>query len=160
VNCRSVGGSGAAALSTLAAAKLSPTAAPAIPDFIKAAAAAKTIIDTLDGIQSQYVPSEKRQITIGDLNGHIRFENVSFSYHSRPTVPVLNNATMSFAANQVTALVGPSGSGKSTVVALLERWYEISEGSISIDEFNIQELDLHWWRSQVALVQQVRGNYS
>src|SRR5215469_16708533 len=130
--------------------------APAIPDFIKAAAAAKSIFDTLDGIQSEYVPSEKHQITIGDLNGHIQFENVTFCYPSRPTVPVLRNATMSFAPNQVTALVGPSGSGKSTIMALLERWYEVLDGSISIDESNIKELDLDWWRSKVALVHQVR----
>jgi ATP-binding cassette subfamily B (MDR/TAP) protein 1 len=133
--------------------------APAIPDFIKAAAAAKSVFDTLDEIKSEHIPSEKRQIT--DLNGHIRFENVSFCYPSRPNVSVLSNATMSFAPNQITALVGPSGSGKSTIVALLERWYEVQDGSISIDEsFNIKELDLDWWRSQVSLVQQVRENYS
>lgn len=133
--------------------------APAIPDFIKAAAAAKSVFDTFDGIKSERVPSEKNQITIGDLNGHIRFENVTFCYPSRPTVPVLSNATMSFAPNQITALVGPSGSGKSTIVALLERWYEAPDGSISIDESNIKDLNLDWWRSKVALVQQVRGNY-
>ena len=56
----------------------------------------------------------------------IKFTDVNFSYPSRPGVKVLNNLNLCFPAGKVTALVGPSGCGKSTIVALLERWYQIS----------------------------------
>jgi ABC-type multidrug transport system fused ATPase/permease subunit len=59
-----------------------------------------------------------------------------------------------FERGKTTALVGPSGSGKSTIVALLERWYAPEQGGIFLDERNIEELDLKWWRSQIGLVQQ------
>lgn len=57
----------------------------------------------------------------------ITFENVTFSYPSRPDVKVLDNLSLSVPAGKITALVGPSGCGKSTVVGLLERWYQIND---------------------------------
>lgn len=131
--------------------------APVIPDFIKAAAAAKSVLEALNESQSKKPPGEKHQSRTNELIGHVQIDHVSFRYPSRPTVSVLNNASMSFAPNQVTALVGPSGSGKSTIIALLERWYEVSEGSISVHGVDINEVDLEWWRAQVSLVQQVCG---
>lgn len=56
----------------------------------------------------------------------ITIENASFFYPSRPDVQILDGLNLHFPAGKVTAIVGPSGSGKSTVVALLERWYELS----------------------------------
>ncbi|EAT87032.2 hypothetical protein SNOG_05968 [Parastagonospora nodorum SN15] len=55
----------------------------------------------------------------------ISFENVAFSYPSRPDVPILGGLDLKFEAGKVTAIVGPSGSGKSTVVGLVQRWYEL-----------------------------------
>ncbi|KKZ60872.1 hypothetical protein EMCG_04463 [[Emmonsia] crescens] len=85
----------------------------------------------------------------------IRFEDVNFSYPSRPNVKIVNNLTLDIQAGKITALVGPSGCGKSTIVALLERWYQIvNHGSIKIGSHNLYDLDLKWWRSQIGLVQQ------
>ena len=71
-------------------------------------------------------------------------------------------------AGQVVALVGQSGCGKSSTVALLERFYNPSEGEITIDGHNIQDLNISWWRKQVGLVGQepvlftgtIAGNFS
>ena len=52
------------------------------------------------------------------------------------------------------ALVGSSGTGKSTAVALLQRFYDIDSGSITIDNNNLSDLDLHWLRSHLGYVQQ------
>lgn len=90
--------------------------------------------------------------------------NVNFAYPSRHDVKVLKGLTLTIPAGRTTAIVGPSGSGKSTVIALLQRWYELDEvepiasylrsGSIKIGNTNLNEIDLHWWRSRIGLVQQ------
>jgi ABC-type multidrug transport system fused ATPase/permease subunit len=63
----------------------------------------------------------------------ITFENVSFSYPSRPNVQILNEFSFRLEAGKVTAIVGPSGSGKSTIVGLIQRWYELV-GTTAIDK--------------------------
>lgn len=66
-----------------------------------------------------------------DVSAHedIEFKNVFFSYPTRANVQVLKNFEARFLKGKTNAIVGPSGSGKSTIVALLERWYELSEES-------------------------------
>ncbi|PYI19029.1 lipid A export ATP-binding/permease protein msbA [Aspergillus violaceofuscus CBS 115571] len=89
------------------------------------------------------------------------FQDVHFTYPSRPDSKVLKGLNARFQKHKTTALVGPSGSGKSTIVGLLERWYELNanaahpdQGAILVGEHNIQDLDLKWWRTQIGLVQQ------
>ena len=67
-----------------------------------------------------------------DADADISFENVAFSYPSRPNVPILGGPDLHFKAGKVTAIVGPSGSGKSTVVGLVQRWYELL-GTSAVD---------------------------
>jgi len=88
----------------------------------KAATAATELFVTIDaelpdtsGLQEPDVSSKNK----------IRFENVAFSYPSRPSVQILDGLDLEFEAGKVTAIVGPSGSGKSTVVALVQRWYDL-----------------------------------
>jgi ATP-binding cassette subfamily B protein len=88
------------------------------------------------------------------LEGAIQFSNVHFCYPSRPTTPVLTNFSLIVPANTTTALVGQSGVGKSTVVALLQRFYDVSFGSVTIDAHDVRELDLKWLRSRISCVQQ------
>ncbi|GAB1207681.1 hypothetical protein APSETT445_006409 [Aspergillus pseudonomiae] len=98
-----------------------------------------------------------------DVSAHVDivFQNVHFTYPTRPDTAVLKGLDARFEKGKTTALVGPSGSGKSTIVALLERWYQLgvreedhSRGTISVGEHNINSLDIKWWRSQIGLVQQ------
>lgn len=88
------------------------------------------------------------------MQGLVQFNNVHFSYPSRPNVPVLQDFNLTIPANSTCALVGSSGAGKSTVVSLLQRFYDVKSGSITIDGHDIRELDLKWLRSHVGFVQQ------
>lgn len=92
--------------------------------------------------------------TPASMVGAVDFSNVFFSYPSRSDVPVLQNFSIAMPANSTCALVGSSGAGKSTVVSLLQRFYEISSGSLTIDGIDIRDLDLKWLRSNIGYVQQ------
>lgn len=106
------------------------------------------------------VANARQTIPDSRLKGRIEFRDVHFAYLSRPDSAVLNGLTISFPANKTTALVGASGSGKSTIIGLLERWYERTEGSITVDRVDIAELDVKWLRTQARLVQQVKMHVS
>jgi ABC-type multidrug transport system fused ATPase/permease subunit len=84
----------------------------------------------------------------------ISFEDVSFSYPSRPDEPVLKGISFEVKPGQVVALVGPSGGGKSTCVRLIEHFYEISDGSICLGERDVRTLDPSWFRRRIGLVSQ------
>ena len=86
--------------------------------------------------------------------GQIAFEHVTFAYPSRKDVDVLHDFSLLIPAKSTTALVGSSGSGKSTVVALLQRFYDVTSGGIYLDGVNLQDLDLSWLRNQMGYVQQ------
>ncbi|XP_055606458.1 mitochondrial potassium channel ATP-binding subunit-like [Uranotaenia lowii] len=87
-------------------------------------------------------------IPASELRGEIRFENVSFTYPSRPNQQVLKDFTLVLKPGQTVALVGASGSGKSTIANLLERFYEPTEGRITIDGYELAQLSPHWLRGQ------------
>jgi len=86
--------------------------------------------------------------------GEIRFENVVFSYPSRPEYTVLQGVNFTMKKGEITALVGASGSGKSTITQLLMRLYEPNQGIIYLDGKPIQNLPLKTLRSQIAIVPQ------
>lgn len=88
------------------------------------------------------------------MEGNIDFENVMFSYPTRPDVLVLNAFTLKFTKDTTTALVGSSGSGKSTVVSLIQRFYDVDGGNIYLDGTDVTHLDMSWLRSQIGYVQQ------
>jgi ATP-binding cassette subfamily B (MDR/TAP) protein 1 len=84
----------------------------------------------------------------------IVFRNVEFSYPARPGIPVLSSLSLSIQPGQFCALVGPSGAGKSTVLALLERFYSPTSGSISINGFDIARHNNTTFRDDIAYVPQ------
>jgi ABC-type multidrug transport system fused ATPase/permease subunit len=88
------------------------------------------------------------------MEGVVEFHNVNFEYPTRTNVPVLRDFTLTVPANTTAALVGSSGAGKSTVVALLQRFYEVSGGSIRVDGIDVRNLDLKWLRNHIGYVQQ------
>ncbi|QKX57423.1 uncharacterized protein TRUGW13939_04535 [Talaromyces rugulosus] len=90
---------------------------------------------------------------LGTITGQIDFQNVTFSYPTRPEMTALDNISLSFPPHKVTALVGRSGSGKSTIVGLLERFYNPT-GRVLLDGVSIDSIDLSFLRSQIALVSQ------
>jgi len=86
--------------------------------------------------------------------GDIEIRNLTFSYPSRPTAPVLQDLSLRIPAGKTTALVGPSGCGKSTLVGLLERWYQPTSGQILLDGHDLSTFNTNWLRNHIRLVQQ------
>ncbi|XP_045476710.1 mitochondrial potassium channel ATP-binding subunit isoform X1 [Harmonia axyridis] len=82
------------------------------------------------------------------LKGNIEFRNVEFSYPSRPDQVILKDFNLSIPAGKTVAIVGASGNGKSTVVALLERFYDVNAGSITLDGEELLSLDPSWLRKR------------
>lgn len=112
--------------------------------------------DTRTEVKEKGASIEKRKLVKKPttIEGAIEFQNVNFSYPTRPGINVLEDFTLKIPRCTTTALVGSSGAGKSTVVSLLQRFYDIDTGSISIDGNNITDLDLQWLRSKIGYVQQ------
>ncbi len=75
---------------------------------------------------------------IGDITGRIEFKNVTFGYD--PARPILRNISFVAEPGQTIALVGPTGSGKTSITALAHRFYDVQEGSISIDDHDIRDV--------------------
>ena len=84
--------------------------------------------------------------------GSIRFENVNFGYH--PDRPIFRDLSFTIPAGKKVAIVGPSGCGKSTVLRLLFRFYDPSSGRISIDDQDIQDVQVESLRRAVGVVPQ------
>jgi ATP-binding cassette subfamily B protein len=88
------------------------------------------------------------------VNGEIQFNNVQFSYESRPDTIVLDDLNFKIRAGEKIALIGKSGSGKSTIINLLMRFYPLTRGSISVDGINISDLSLSAYRHNLGIVPQ------
>ncbi|MCU0471013.1 MAG: ABC transporter transmembrane domain-containing protein [Arcicella sp.] len=88
------------------------------------------------------------------VNPKIVYQNVAFSYPSRPDVEVLKNISLAVNSGEKIGLVGYSGAGKSTIVQLLMRYYKLSSGTISVDGKNINDYDLTELRKKIAIVPQ------
>ncbi|ODM93262.1 ATP-binding cassette sub-family B member 8, mitochondrial [Orchesella cincta] len=89
------------------------------------------------------------------LQGEIEFKNVSFSYPTRPNTLVLKEFTLKLPKGKMVAVVGASGSGKSTLVNILEGFYPLLEGSVTIDEHPIDKLNTKWLRKDaIGLINQ------
>lgn len=83
-----------------------------------------------------------------------RFHDVHFSYPSRPNTEVLCGLNLDVRKGETLALVGESGGGKSSIIALLERFYDATTGSVEFDGVNVKEYNVKWLRDQIGLVSQ------
>ncbi|NLK46424.1 MAG: peptidase domain-containing ABC transporter [Treponema sp.] len=86
------------------------------------------------------------------INGHIKFDDVTFAYGSRR--PIYEHFNLEIAPGSWTAFVGPSGCGKSTFVKLILRFYEALEGKIYLDGYDIRDIDISHLRSKIGYVPQ------
>lgn len=98
------------------------------------------------------ITSSSRAPALKVEKGEILLNNVSFSYANGKKA--LKNISLNIPAGQRIALVGPSGSGKSTLLNLISRFYDVSDGSLTIDGFDTRHISLTSLRSQIALVSQ------
>ena len=112
-----------------------------MPDVLKAKVAARRIYTLLHlPVPIQSLPKDGLDVA----HGRIEFLDVTFSYPTRPEAQVLKGLSFTVESGKTLALVGASGCGKSTVVALLERFYEPTGGSILVDGMPIQGV-MGWW---------------
>ena len=88
------------------------------------------------------------------INGAVSFQNISFSYPSRPQVEVIKNFNLNIEAGETIALVGPSGSGKTTLFQLLLRFYDPGKGSVFFDNCDIASILKKRLRENISLVPQ------
>jgi ATP-binding cassette subfamily B protein len=118
--------------------------------FARARSAAERIYEILD---AESAVKEKPGATeLEEVEGLVRFEDVSFGYDA--VSPLLHEVSFEAQPNQVVALLGPTGSGKTTVVSLIPRFYDVTEGRITIDGLDIRDVTLASLRRSVGVVQQ------
>uniref|UniRef100_K3W850 Bile salt export pump n=1 Tax=Globisporangium ultimum (strain ATCC 200006 / CBS 805.95 / DAOM BR144) TaxID=431595 RepID=K3W850_GLOUD len=108
------------------------------------------IIDRVPEIDS----TSSTGIVLPHVNGDIEFKNLTFTYPSRPDAQIYKNYSLKIARGQTVALVGASGSGKSTAISLLERFYDPTSGTVTLDGTNLRDLSLPWVRERISLVSQ------
>jgi ABC-type multidrug transport system fused ATPase/permease subunit len=121
-----------------------------INSFSRAISSGQRLFEVLDA-ESPVVerPSAK---DMGRAQGHVRFNDVSFSYDER--IPALKRVSVDAPPGQITAILGAPGSGKSTIVSLLPRFYDVTGGQITIDDRDIRDFTLQSLRRNVGIVQQ------
>ncbi len=93
-----------------------------------------------------------RTVTLGEIRGNVRFEDVEFAY--TPEKPVLHGISFNAEPGTVTALVGSSGSGKSTIISLICAFHSPAQGRILVDGVDLSKVDLDSYRSQLGVVLQ------
>lgn len=100
------------------------------------------------------IPYDKGIIPDHPPIGDIKFENVAFTYPSRPTSQILNDFTLHIKPGTVTAVVGRSGSGKTTITSLLLRLYDPNQGRVIFDGLDLKELSPTYLRKHIGAVNQ------
>lgn len=116
----------------------------------RASAAVRRVFEVIDALSEVREAPNAR--TLGAIEGHVRFEDVSFGYHADE--PVLSSVSVDALPGQTIALLGETASGKSTLINLLPRFYDVTGGRITIDGEDIRDLTLESLRRNVGVVLQ------
>ena len=121
-----------------------------VNSYARAASGGQRLFEILD--TESDVVEKPRARELERVEGHVRFENVSFSYEEGK--PVLRDISFEAEPGKVVALLGPPGSGKSSVANLLPRFYDVGAGRITIDGIDIRDTTLKSLRQNIGIVQQ------
>jgi len=117
----------------------------------QASASAKRIFEILDAKSD--VTDKPDAVPMPQMQGHVVFDHVTFRYFGGGD-PVLDNVSFEVQPGQTVALLGATGSGKTSIINLLPRFYDPTEGRITIDGYDLRELCLESLRSQIGIVLQ------
>jgi ATP-binding cassette subfamily B protein len=117
----------------------------------QAAASADRIFEILDAKSD--IVDKPNAIKLPQVKGEVKFENVTFRYFGGGD-PVLKNVTFDAKPGEAIALLGATGSGKTTIINMLPRFYDPSEGRITIDGLDLRDITLDSLRSQIGIVLQ------
>ncbi len=118
--------------------------------YARAVSAGQRLFEILDARSD--IQEKPGALEMPRVRGHVRFENVSFSYGGKH--PALRDVSFEAKPGQVIALVGAPGSGKSTIVNLVPRFYDVTSGRITIDGVDIRDVTLESLRRNIGIVQQ------
>lgn len=113
-------------------------------------AAAERIFEIMD--TEPAITDDTKVTEIPPIKGAVSFEHVSFSYDG--ITKVLNDVSFSIKPGETIALVGPTGAGKTTIVNLISRFYDIQEGIIRIDNYDVKTVTIESLRSQMGIMTQ------
>lgn len=117
-------------------------------------AALDRVFEVMD--QSPDIEDKLESQELINPKGRVRFDGVHFSYSSEEDSPVavLHDISFSVEPGQKVALVGPSGSGKSSLISLIPRFYDVTEGAIRVDGYDVRELKVKSLRENISIVLQ------
>jgi ATP-binding cassette subfamily B protein len=122
----------------------------AVTFFSRAMTSSERIFELIDA-QSE-VQEKPGALPLTNVQGHVRFEDVSFGYDN--VSAVLQDVDIDATPGHVVALLGPTGSGKSTVVNLIPRFYDVTKGRITVDGVDIRDVTIESLRKNIGIVQQ------
>ena len=111
---------------------------------------AERIFDILD--TKPEIADSDNVTELPEIEGSVSFNNVSFSYDE--DTQVLNNVSFQINPGETIALVGPTGAGKTTIVNLISRFYDVQEGNIYIDGYNVKDISIESLRNQLGIMTQ------
>lgn len=114
--------------------------------------AAERVFDILD--TPAEIHSLEGSTSLPEITGRVRFQNVSFAYPDEPDRLVLENVSFDIRPGETIALVGPTGAGKTTIVNLISRFYDVTAGSVAVDEYDTRKVTLESLRRQMGVMTQ------
>lgn len=120
-------------------------------ELMKGVGAASRLFELQD---RQPTISPTKGLNVSTARGPIRFENVTFSYPTRPAVPIFRELNFEIPQGTNVAIVGPSGGGKSTIASLLMRFYSPTEGRVLINGKDLKEMNAKSLRRKIGVVAQ------
>jgi ATP-binding cassette subfamily B protein len=117
----------------------------------EAAAGAQRVFEVLDTKPEIHTPNDA--IELGTLRGEVEFRSVGLKYQNKRTAS-LESINVKVKPNQIVALIGPTGSGKTSFVNLIPRFYDVTDGEVCVDGYDVRKVDLVTLRRQIGIVLQ------
>lgn len=108
------------------------------------------VFDTID--YEVDIADGEESVQLSDVKGKVDFNDVTFAYDEG--IPILEHFNLHVNPGETIALVGPTGAGKTTVINMITRFYDVQEGSVTIDDVDVREVELHSLRSEVGVLMQ------
>ena len=117
----------------------------------EAAAGAKRVFEVLD--TEPDIKSRKEAVVLSTLKGEVEFQNVSLKYQDEKNSS-LSDVSIKIGRNKIVALIGPTGSGKTSLVNLIPRFYDVTDGAVLVDGYDVRDVELTSLRQQIGIVLQ------